>query len=157
MKHTEQRPGPSIRNRKAHFRFEILEKIECGLVLQGTEVKSLRDGQASLEEAYARIQDDEIWLIGAHIAPYEHGNVMNHEPTRPRKLLLHRREIRKLLPKVIQRGLTMVPLAIYFNQRGLAKCTVALAQGKAHRDKRDDIRKREQKREMDRVQRRGGR
>jgi SsrA-binding protein len=156
MKRSEPKPGPSIRNRKAHFRFEILEKIECGVVLQGTEVKSLRAGQVSLEEAYARIQDDEIWLIGAHIAPYEHGNVMNHEPTRPRKLLLHRREIRKLLPKVTQRGLTMVPLAMYFNQRGLAKCTLGLARGKTHDDKRQDIREREQKREMDQARRGGG-
>jgi SsrA-binding protein len=148
---------PSIRNKKAHHKFEILEKVECGLVLRGTEVKSLRDGRASLDEAYARLRDEEIWLLGAHISPYDHGNVMNHEPTRPRKLLLHRREIRKLLPKITQAGLTLVPLRIYFNARGLAKCTLALARGKAFRDKREDLKKREQKREMDRATRRGGR
>lgn len=148
---------PSIRNKKAHHKFEILEKIECGMVLQGTEVKSLRGGRASLDEAYARVRGQEIWLVGFHIAPYEHGNVMNHEPLRPRKLLLHGREIRKLIPKVTQAGLTLVPLRIYFNARGLAKCTLALAKGKAHRDKRQDIRKREQKREMDRAMRRGRR
>jgi len=149
--------SPSIRNKKAHHKFEILEKMECGLVLQGTEVKSLRAGKASLDEAYARVRGDELWLLGAHISQYDHGNVMNHEPTRPRKLLLHRRELRKLLPKVTQAGLTIVPLRIYFNSRGLAKCTIALARGKAHRDKREDLKKREQKREMDRATRRSGR
>jgi SsrA-binding protein len=153
-----KKPGtqtPTIRNKKASHKFEILQKLECGLVLRGTEVKSLREGKASLDESHVRIRNDELWLIGCHIAPYEHGNVMNHEPTRPRKLLVHRSELRKLAPKIVQAGLTAVPLRIYFNQRGLAKCTIALARGKAHRDKREDIRKREQKREMDRAMRRG--
>ena len=145
---------PTIKNKKATYKFEIVEKLECGLVLQGTEVKSLRAGQASLDEAYARIQGDELWLIGCHMAQYEYGNVMNHEPTRPRKLLVHKREIRKLLVRVTQKGLTLVPLRIYFNDRGKAKCMIALARGKATHDKRQDIKKREQKREMGRLMRR---
>lgn len=154
---TKVKQAPSIRNKKAHFKFEILEKLECGLVLRGTEVKSLRAGQASLDESYARLRDGEMWLIGCHIAPYEYGNVMNHEPRRARKLLLHGREIRKLMPKLTQAGLTVVPLRIYFNERGLAKCTLGLARGKTHGDKRQDMQKREQKREMDRATRRGRR
>lgn len=145
---------PVIRNKKASHKFEILEKIECGIVLLGTEVKSLRVGSASLDESHARIKDDEIWLIGFNIAPYSHGNLMNHEPTRPRKLLLHKREVHKLLPKVTQRGQTLVPLKVYFNDRGLCKVTLALARGKTHSDKREDMKKRDQKREMDRAMRR---
>lgn len=140
--------GPRITNRKARFNFEFLERFEAGICLQGTEVKSLRNGQASLEEAYARLQGPELYLINCHIKPYAHGNVMNHEPTRPRKLLLHRREIRKLATKVTQRGLTLVPLQIYFNKRGLAKVELALARGKAAHDKREAIKKRDQEREI---------
>jgi SsrA-binding protein len=154
MTKSPDRQPPVIRNKKAHHKFHVLEKFECGMVLTGTEVKSLRAGRVSLEEAYARVRGDEVWLVGCHIAPYEHGNVMNHEPLRPRKLLLHRREIRKVIPKITQRGLTLVPLRIYFTGRGLAKCSLALASGKAHRDKRQDIKTREQKREMDRAMRR---
>ena len=148
-------PQPTrLRNKKATHKFEILEKIECGIVLLGTEVKSLRAGTASLDEAYARVIKDEIWILGFNISPYKHGNVQNHEPTRPRKLLLKRSEIQKFLPKVQQRGQTMVPLRVYFNDRGLCKMTLALARGKAHSDKRQDLKKREQKREMDRAMRR---
>jgi SsrA-binding protein len=100
-----------IRNKKASHKYEILEKFECGIVLRGTEVKSLRAGSATLEESHARIQGHEIFLVGFNIPPYKHGNVMNHEPTRTRKLLLHKREIAKLLPKVLQRGQTLVPSA----------------------------------------------
>jgi SsrA-binding protein len=145
---------PVIRNRKASHKFEILEKLECGIVLKGTEVKSLRTGRGSLEEAYARLLDGEIWLLGFNISPYKHGNVMNHEPTRPRKLLLHKRQIAKLIPKVVQRGQTLVPLRVYFNQRGLCKVTIALARGKTHGDRRQDLKKKDQKREMDRAMRR---
>jgi SsrA-binding protein len=142
--------SPRLVNRKARFDFEILERLEAGLCLKGTEVKSLRSGQASLDEAFARLQGDELYLVNFHIHPYEAGNRFNHEPLRPRKLLLHRREIRKLASKVAQRGQTLVPLAIYFNQRGLAKVELALARGKTRGDKREAIREREAKREMSR-------
>jgi len=156
MSKSTGREAPQIRNKKASFRYEIVEKIECGLVLAGTEVKSLRDGQASLEEAYARITGDELWLQNLHIAPYSHGHTGGHDPMRPRKLLLHRREIRKIAPKVIQRGFTLVPLSVYFNERGIAKVSLALARGKTHGDKREDLRKREDQREMERATRRRG-
>ena len=120
---------PVIRNKQASRKFEILDKLECGIVLKGTEVKSLRAGAASLDESFARIEGEELWLVAFNIAPYECGNVMNHPPTRPRKLLLHKREIRKLLPKVLQRGQTLVPLKVYFNDRGLCKVTIALGAG----------------------------
>ncbi len=143
-----------VRNKKAQYRFEVLERLECGLVLVGTEVKSLREGQASLDEAFARIKDGQVWLYGLHIAPYSHGNVHNHEPLRPRKLLLHRREINRLGPKLAQKGLTLVPLQVYFSTRGLAKVELAVARGKATHDKREDLKKREHKREIDRALRR---
>jgi len=142
------------RNRKAGFRFEILEKLECGIALAGSEVKSLRERNASLEEAYARIEGRELWLIGAHIAPYSFAHADNHDPDRKRKLLAHAAEIRKLKPKVEQRGLTLIPLRIYFSERGLVKVTIALARGKTFGDKRQSIRAREHKREMDRATRR---
>ena len=149
-------PSPArIRNKKARLRYQVLEELECGLVLLGTEAKSLRQGRASLDEAFARITNGEIWLHGFHIPPYEHGNVHNHDPLRPRKILAHRREIARLLPKVRQRGLTLIPLSVYFSARGLAKVQIALVQGKTHRDKRQDLQKREHKREMDRAVRRG--
>ncbi|MCA9249952.1 MAG: SsrA-binding protein SmpB [Phycisphaerae bacterium] len=154
MSKNSKTESPSIRNKKASHKFEILEKIECGLVLRGTEVKSLRQGGATLDEAYARIDGHEVWLIGANIPPYKHGNVMNHDPKRPRKALLHKREILKLLPKVHQRGQTLVPLRIYFNDRGLCKLTLALARGKTQGDKRQDLKKKDQVREMKRAMRR---
>jgi len=141
-------------NRKAGFRFEILEKIECGVVLLGSEVKSLRDKNASIEEAYVRLDDGELWLIGAHINPYAFANTQNHDPVRKRKLLAHKSELRKLKPKIEQKGLTIVPLRIFFNARGLAKVTVALARGKTIGDKRQSIKAREHKREMSRALRR---
>lgn len=146
---------PRVRNKKARHRFELLETLECGLALVGTEVKSLREGRGSLDEAYARIKDGEAWLFGLHIAPYSHGNVQNHDPRRPRKLLLHRRQIAHLEPKITQKGLTLIPLQVYFSKRGLAKVELALARGKAQHDKRQDLRKREHKREMARALRRG--
>lgn len=151
-KKSDKQPA-GIRNKKATHKYEILEKIECGIVLRGTEVKSLRTGSASLDEAYARIDGEAIMLVGFNIPPYAHGNVQNHEPTRPRKLLLHKREIMKLLPKVLQRGQTLVPLRVYFNDRGLCKVTLALARGKTHGDKRQDLKKKAQKREIDRAMR----
>jgi SsrA-binding protein len=146
--------SPEIRNKKAAFRYDVVEKFECGLVLVGTEVKSLRTGQASLDEAYARISGDEVWLHNFHIGPYEHGHTTYHEPMRPRKLLLHRREIRKLTPKVVQRGFTLVPLSVYFNERGLVKVRLALARGKTFADKREDLRAKDHQREMQRAARR---
>ncbi|MCK4659173.1 MAG: SsrA-binding protein SmpB [Phycisphaerae bacterium] len=145
---------PRIRNRKAHHRFEILDKLQCGLVLCGTEVKSLRAGQASLEEAFAYIADGEAWLRDFHIAPYSHGHTINHEPKRRRKLLLHRQEIRKLETRIFHKGLTLVPLEVYFNERGLAKVLLAVARGKSHTDKRQTLKKAEHRREMDRALRR---
>ena len=146
--------APRIRNRKAHHRFQILEQLQCGLVLRGAEVKSLRAGQGSLTEAHARITGGEVWLLGFHIAPYSHGHVAEHEPTRRRKLLLQRRQIRKLEAKVTQKGLTLVPLEVYFGDRGLAKVTLALARGKSRGDKREDLKKAEHRREVDRAMRR---
>ncbi len=151
------KPAPAniiCRNRKAGHRFEILEQIECGIALRGTEVKSLRDRAASLEEAYARIERGEIWLIGCHIAAYTHGHTLNHDPLRRRKLLLHARQIRKLKPKVEQRGLTLVPIRLYFNDRGIAKLALALARGKRVADKRQALKTREHKQEIDRAIRR---
>ena len=137
------------RNRKASYRFEIVERFECGLSLQGPEVKSLREKACSLEEAYARIERGEMWLIGFHIAPYKFTQSSEQDPMRRRKVLLHARELRKIRPKVEQRGLTLVPLRIYFNDRGLAKITIALARGKRLYDKRQDQRTRDHQREMD--------
>ncbi len=137
-----------ILNKKAAHNFHVIERMEAGIALTGTEVKSLRNGQASLEQAFARVVDDQIVLYGCHISPYEHAQYDSHDPTRPRKLLLHRREIRRLLPKVLQRGQTLVPLSIYFSRRGLAKVDLALVRGKSQYDKRQELRAREHKREI---------
>ena len=153
-----KKPGPDgavCRNRRASYRFQIIEKIECGVALSGAEVKSLRNRAASLEEAYAIIDNNELWLIKCHIAPYSHGPAQRHDPLRRRKLLIHARELRKLKPRVERRGQTLVPLRIYFNERGLAKVTLALAQGKTSRDKREDLKARDHKRDMDRAMRKG--
>jgi len=142
-----------FQNKKARYNYEVIEKLETGITLTGTEVKSLREGRASLEEAFARIVGGEIFLYGFRIDPYSHGNAMNHDPVRARKLLLHRREINKLAPKVVLRGQTLVPLSLYFNDRGLAKVSLALVKGKTHRDKRQDVKKRDHEREMARAMR----
>ena len=143
-----------IVNKKARFNYHILERIEAGIALTGTEVKSLREGRASLDEAYARIVDGEAWLVGCSIEPYRHAGPHNHDPVRKRKLLLHRREINRLLSRVTQKGLTLVPLSIYFNRRGLAKVELALARGRSAHDKRRQIKERQLRREIERVQRR---
>ncbi len=137
-------------NRRAHHNFEILETHEAGLVLQGTEVKSLRASRADLKESYARIDGTEAWLLGLHISPYAQGNRANHEPLRPRKLLLHRGEINRLLGKVMEKGLTLVPLRLYFKQ-GRAKVEIGLARGRKTLDKRHAIREREETREVQRA------
>jgi SsrA-binding protein len=137
-------------NRKARHDYHVLETVEAGLVLTGTEVKSLRDGKASLAEAYARVDGDEAWLVGAHIPEYSHGNRTNHEPTRPRKLLLHRKEIERMRGKTQEKGLTIVPLRLYW-KAGRAKVELALVRGKREYDRRDDVAKREAGREIDRA------
>jgi SsrA-binding protein len=139
-----------VRNRRARHEYEVLEKHEAGLVLMGTEVKSLRAGRANLQDAYARFDGGELWLYNLHISPYEQGNRFNHEPLRRRKLLMQRRELRKLHGEVEQQGLTLVPLDIYF-RHGIAKITLALVRGKKLHDKRDDLRKKDAVREMERA------
>jgi SsrA-binding protein len=136
-------------NRRARFEYEILETFEAGMVLVGTEVKSLRQGQASIKEAFADVVGGEVFLVDSHIPPYALGNIHNHEPKRRRKLLLGKREIMRLGSKTAEKGLTLVPLRIYF-RRGLAKVELALARGKKTHDKRETIRRREAKREMER-------
>lgn len=147
--------APRIKNSKAKFEYEILETLEAGIALTGPEVKSLRTGRASLQEAFAIIRGGEAFLRDCNITPYENASYGQLEPTRERKLLLHRREIRKLLAKVTERGLTLIPLAIFFNENGLAKVELALVRGKKLHDKRDSLKQRDQKREMDRAMRRG--
>ncbi|MEW5914625.1 MAG: SsrA-binding protein SmpB [Thermodesulfobacteriota bacterium] len=141
------------RNKRARFDYELGDRFEAGLVLTGTEVKSLRLGKASLNEAYVRIKDGEGWLVGCQIQPYPFAYYDNHEPTRPRKLLLHKREIRRLTGKVAEQGYSLIPLAIYFKQ-GKAKMEIALAKGRKKADKRAVIKKRDQEREMARALRR---
>jgi SsrA-binding protein len=137
-------------NRRARHDYELLDRFEAGLVLTGTEVKSLREGRASLQQAYADVRDGEAWLIGANIAEYGHGNVANHDPDRPRKLLLHRGEISSLIGKIKERGLTVVPTRLYWKD-GRAKVELALARGKEQRDKRRDIARREADRQIERA------
>ncbi|HPE28881.1 MAG TPA: SsrA-binding protein SmpB [Candidatus Mcinerneyibacteriales bacterium] len=135
------------RNKKARHDYHILETIEAGIVLTGTEVKSCRAGKLSIKESYARFIKGELFLVNAHIAPYETGSLFNHEETRTRKLLLSRSEIRKLLGKVNEEGLTLIPVAAYFNERNVLKIELALARGKKLYDKREDIKKRDMHRE----------
>lgn len=137
-------------NRKARHEYEILDQIECGIVLTGSEVKSLRDGKGSLDEAYARIRDGELWLVGCDIAIYPQASLMNHEPRRVRKLLLHRREVRKFAEQAAHKGLTLVPLSMYFT-RGIVKVKLAVGRGKKLHDKRETLKKNEAKREMQRA------
>ena len=133
-------------NRKAYHEFHIEEKFEAGLVLTGTEVKALREGKANLKESYAKIKDGELFLVNAHISPYSCGNIYNHEPKRERKLLMHKREIERLFGKVKERGFTLVPLSMYFDKRNKAKMEIALAKGKTLYDKRESIKRKDEKR-----------
>ena len=142
--------GDVATNRQAGFRYHLLEKIECGIVLQGSEVKSLREGAVQLKDAYAEVQDGEIWLRNMHIAPYGPAARQNHDPERPRKLLLHRKEIERLIGQTAERGLTLVPTRIYFNGPR-AKVELAVARGKEMHDKRRSIKDRETKREIERA------
>ncbi|MBM3927993.1 MAG: SsrA-binding protein SmpB [Sphingomonadales bacterium] len=143
-------------NRRARFEYFIETVYEAGIALTGTEVKSLRFGEGSIAEAYAEVRDEQAWLVNANIPEFSHGNRFNHEPKRPRKLLLHEREINKLHGAVAREGMTLVPLTVYFNSRGRAKVELALAKGKKAHDKRDTIRERDWKREQGRILRDGG-
>lgn len=142
--------GELVRNRRAYHDYEILETHEAGIILLGTEVKSLRDSGGNLAEAYVKILSDEVWLIGASIAPYRYGSIYNHEERRERKLLMHKREIAKLKESVQQKGLTLVPISLYL-KAGRVKIQIGLAKGKKHGDKRQALTEREKKREMDRA------
>jgi SsrA-binding protein len=140
-----------VTNRRARHEFHVEETYEAGLVLTGSEVKALRAGRASLQDAYARFQGGEAWLVNMHISPYEKAGPFGHDPTRPRKLLLHRSELRRLVGKVQQRGYTLIPLRVYFNERGFAKVELGLARGKRQVDRRAEIARREAEREIARA------
>jgi SsrA-binding protein len=151
-------PGDVATNRQASFRYNLLERFECGIVLTGTEVKSLREGKAQLKDAYANVRDGEVWLMGVYIPPYGPAAHDNHDPERPRKLLLHRSEIERLQVRTHERGLTLVPTRMYFSgTRSRAKIEIALAKGKDLFDKRDTIRKRDVARDVQRELREVGR
>ncbi|MFQ6083403.1 MAG: SsrA-binding protein SmpB [Candidatus Aminicenantia bacterium] len=136
-------------NKKANYNYHILEPYEVGISLLGSEVKSIREGRVSLKESYAEIKDGQIFLMNCHISPYEPANQFNHEPKRPRKLLLHKREIKKLTGKVREKGLTLIPTKIYLNQRGIVKIELALAKGKKEYQKKEAIKERDRRREME--------
>jgi SsrA-binding protein len=145
-------PGDVASNRYASYRFDLIERMECGIVLEGTEVKALRNGGAQLKEGYALIRDDEVFLVSVHIPPYAPASRNNHEPERDRKLLLRRNQIDKLKAQTKEKGLTLVPTRMYFSE-GRAKVEIALAKGKDRFDKREAIKERETKRDMDRAMR----
>ncbi|MEO9462732.1 MAG: SsrA-binding protein SmpB [Marinomonas sp.] len=143
-------------NRRARYDYAIEDKFEAGLVLQGTEVKALRAGHATIAESYAEIRDGQVWLVNANIPEFSHGNRNNHEPKRPRKLLLNMREVNKLFGAVERKGMTMVPLSVYFNSTGRAKVELALAKGKQAHDKRQTAKDRDWKRDKARLMREQG-
>ncbi len=142
-------------NRRARHRYEISEQLECGIMLVGSEVKSLRDGKISLDEAYVRLEQGELWLIGADIPEYKQATIWNHDPRRPRKLLVHRAQLAKLAVRATEKGLTLIPLRVYFNQRGIVKILVGVGRGKKLFDKRQTIKDRDTKRQIDRALRGG--
>lgn len=150
---TTERMKLICRNRKAYFEYTIDDLYEAGLVLMGTEVKSLRMGKANIGDAYARFRDGDLYLLNANISPYPHAAGENHEPTRPRKLLLHRRELKRLFGKLTERGYTLIPLKVYFKNEH-AKVELGLAKGKKKVDKRETIRRREEQRELERARKR---
>jgi SsrA-binding protein len=150
MAETKSADRIAVQNRKARHEYHILETWETGMVLQGTEVKSLRDGKANLQDSFARLDRGELWLYNLHISPYEMGNRFNHDPLRPRKLLMHRNQLRKLVGQVQEKGLTLVPLDIHFTG-GLAKVNLALVKGKKLHDKRDALRERADQRDVERA------
>ncbi|MDA3899881.1 MAG: SsrA-binding protein SmpB [Spirochaetes bacterium] len=138
------------RNKKARFQYDIIETFEAGIVLKGTEVKSLRNGKVNIGESYGKIRNGEVFIMQMNISPYEQGNRFNHDPAQPRKLLLHKKEISKLYGKIMEKGLTLVPLKLYF-KNGKAKVELALAKGKTLYDKRHSIKQKQDKREMERA------
>jgi len=147
MQENSQEEKTVVTNRKALHEYFIIDRFEAGIALKGTEVKSLRQGTANLQDGYANIRKGEVWLIGMHISPFEKGNINNHDPKRDRKLLMHKREIRRLIGRVAEKGLTLVPLRVYFKQN-IAKIELGLARGKKSYDKRESIKKREVERQM---------
>lgn len=148
-KKTQEDPNSRVvcRNRKARHEYDLLEELECGVVLKGSEVKSVRNNKVSIEEAYARLKEGELWLVGSDIAEYPQANVMNHEPKRARKLLLHKRELRKFAESADQQGYTLIPTAVYF-KNGIVKVSVAIARGKKLHDKREKLKQQSDRREM---------
>lgn len=144
-------------NRKARHNYELLEKLECGLVLHGSEVKSLRNGKLSLEEAYVRYENGELWLVNADISEYRQANLWNHDPKRKRKLLVNKKELNRLGVKATTDGLTLIPLRAYFNARGIVKLMVAVGRGKKVHDKRQTLKKQEARRQIDRQMKAGNR
>jgi SsrA-binding protein len=150
---TDERLKLICRNRKAYFEYAIDDLFEAGLVLRGTEVKSLRLGKANIQDAYARFRDGELFLLNANITPYPHAAGDNHEPTRPRKVLLRRRELKRLMGKLTEKGYTLIPLKLYFKDE-YAKVELGLAKGKKKFDKRETIRQREEQRELERARKR---
>lgn len=149
--------GPTFKsvaeNRKAKFHYEILDSIECGIVLHGSEVKSLRNGKCSIEEAYARLKDGEMWLVGCEIDEYRQASIWNHPTKRVRKLLLKKYELTRFAGRAKERGLTLVPLRVYFTERGIAKCVIALCKGKKIHDKRQTLKKADAARDIQRAMR----
>lgn len=144
----------NIRNKKAGHEYEFIERFTAGMVLTGTEIKSIRTGKASLVDAYCFFRENELYVKGMHISEYEFGNIRNHDPKRDRKLLLSRRELRKLAKNVKEKGLTIIALHIFLNEKGFAKLEIALAKGKKEYDKREDLKKKDSKRELDRMMKR---
>jgi SsrA-binding protein len=142
--------NPRIVNKKARHNYQIGESVEAGLTLEGSEVKALREGKCSLDEAFARIRGAEVWLYNMHVGPYKQAGQFGHDPRRARKLLLHRREIDRVLGRAVEKGMTLVPLAVYF-KRGWAKVQLAVARGKQEFDKREDLKKRDHQREIERT------
>jgi len=140
-------------NRKAKFRYELIDSVECGMVLMGSEVKSMREGKLSLDEAYVRVKSNELWLIGADVAHYNNAGMWNHDPRRPRKLLIHEREFQQFAGSALERGLTLIPLRVYFNERGFAKCVMGLVKGKKLHDKREVMKERDTQRGLQRAMR----
>lgn len=140
-------------NRKARHKYEILDSVECGMMLMGSEVKSMREGKLSLDEAYIRVKNNELWLIGADISHYNNAGMWNHDPRRPRKLLVHAAEYAKFAGRAHERGLTLVPLRVYFNDRGIAKCVMGLVKGLKLHDKRETLKTRDAQRGLQRMMR----
>lgn len=152
-KKSDDRTKVISENRKARHKFEVLDSLECGIVLQGSEVKSLRSGKISLNESYGRVRDGEVWLVGCDIPEYTQANLWNHEPKRPRKLLLQKRQVRKFACQATEKGLTLVPLKIYFNERGIAKVLLGLCRGRKLFDKRQAKKDADVKRDLARLNR----